>query len=98
MSGTPQGTQPVPTFEMRHRMRLALEHAHVSVNEMSRTLGVERNTTTRYLNGRNSRPVPRSVLVTWALRCGVPLHWLLTGDVPDPDDPVSSTNWYRMAA
>jgi transcriptional regulator with XRE-family HTH domain len=87
----------VPHFEMRHRMRLALEYAQVSVGEMSRILGVDRATTSRYLNGKTTRPVPRSVLVTWALRCGVPLSWLLTGEEPDPDDPASSTIWYPIA-
>jgi transcriptional regulator with XRE-family HTH domain len=67
----------VPQFEMRHRMRLALEHARVSVNEMGDLLGVDRNTVSRYLNGHTT---PRlSVLRVWSMRCGVPLTWITTG-------------------
>jgi transcriptional regulator with XRE-family HTH domain len=79
----------VPRFELRHRLGLALEWSGTSVGDMAETLGVHRNTVGNYLNGR-TRP-RRSVLVAWALRCGVPLSWLITGEPPDPDDP--STIW-----
>ena len=83
----------VPGFEMRHRLGLALEWADVSAGEMAETLGVHRNTVSNYLNGRATPK--RAVLVTWAVRCGVPLVWLLTGHEPDPG--VASTIWYGDA-
>lgn len=77
---------PVPRFEMRHRMGLALEAGDVKVSEMADELGVGRNTVGNYLAGR-TKPT-RSVLRVWALRTGVPFDWLLTGHVSDngPDE------------
>lgn len=83
--------QSAPGFEMRHRLALALEVAGVSSGEMAEILGVHRNTVSNYLNGRATPK--RAVLVAWAVRCGVPLVWLITGREPDPG--ASSTIWYR---
>lgn len=70
--------KPLPEFEMRHRMALALEYGSVDVNEMARELGSSRTTISNYLHGR-TRP-RRSDLVVWALRCGVPFEWIVEGD------------------
>lgn len=79
----------VPSFEMRHRMRLALEHAGVSVNEMAELLGVDRNTVGRYLNGHTT---PRlSVLRVWAMRTAVPLDWIRFGEAPTPPPTPETT-------
>jgi transcriptional regulator with XRE-family HTH domain len=75
---------------MRHRLSLALEWGGVSAGDMAEALGVHRNTVGNYLNGR-ARP-RRSALVVWAMRCGVSLHWLMTGEDPGPNEP--STSWY----
>jgi transcriptional regulator with XRE-family HTH domain len=82
----------IPQFELRHRMALALEKARVSRNEIARIVGVHLNTIGNYLTGRTDPP--RSVLIAWALRCDVPLEWLIEGD----DDPDPSTIWYRDMA
>lgn len=76
----------VPTFEMRHRLALALEQADLSVNDIADELGVHRNTIGRYLAGKH---VPRSVLIAWSVRTGVPLGWLEYGIITDDDDPVT---------
>lgn len=73
----------VPRFEMRHRLALALEHSDLSVNDIANELGVHRNTIGRYLAGKH---VPRSVLIVWALRTGVPLRWLEMGEWDDDDN------------
>jgi transcriptional regulator with XRE-family HTH domain len=80
---------PIPVFEMRHRMALALEYGSVSVNEIAAELGVSRTTISNYLWGRT---VPRRAdLVTWAFRTNVPLEWLLDGTVPsDPPSKVKT--------
>lgn len=70
----------VPRFELRHRLSIALEYASVPVQEMARELGVSRTTVSNYLHGR-TEPT-RSVVDTWARRCGVPAEWLLTGRSP----------------
>jgi transcriptional regulator with XRE-family HTH domain len=83
----------VPPIELRHRMAIALEWRGISVGEMADELGVHRNTVSAYLHGR-ARP-RRSDLVAWALRCGVPFDWLLTGVEPsDHDGPPANTLRY----
>lgn len=66
-------------------MELALEYGNVSVTEIAAELGVSRTTISNYLHGRT--PARRSDLVVWALRCGVPLDWLLDGST----EPEKST-------
>lgn len=75
-------------------MAIALEHAGISVGTMAEELDVHRNTISSYLHGR-TRP-RRSDLRVWALCCGVPFEWLLTGIEPtDHGGPPASTIWYR---
>jgi transcriptional regulator with XRE-family HTH domain len=63
-------------------MALALEAAGVSVEDMADTLGVHRNTVHNYMGGRTH---PRKlVLQAWAVRCGVPYTWLVTGETAPP--------------
>lgn len=73
-------TTTVPVFGLRHRLSLALDHADVSVQEMADELGLSRNTVGNYLAGR-TRP-HKAVLRVWALRCGVPYEWLVSGETP----------------
>jgi transcriptional regulator with XRE-family HTH domain len=81
MSNAQQGARDVPSFELRHRLGLALEHAGVSVQEMAAELEMSRNTIGNYLSGR--RPPTASTMKMWALRCGVPYFWIRYG-VTDP--------------
>ena len=77
----------IPKFEMRHRLALALEAADVSVEEMADILGVHRNTVGNYLRGSTH---PRKLVIqAWAMRCGVPVDWVLYGDPPAPTGPGS---------
>lgn len=70
--------KPLPEFEMRHRMELALEYGSVSVNEMAAHLGTSRTTISNYLHGRTQPR--RGDLIAWCLRCGVPFDWLVGTD------------------
>lgn len=76
----------VPQFGQRHRMALALEFAGLSRDDMAAELDVHRNTIGNWMKG--TKPAPRAALIAWALRCGVPFEWLLTGTITDngPDD------------
>lgn len=74
----------VPEWNTGDRMRKALDVAGVGVGEMAEYLGVNRNTVGTWINGRI---MPRrSTLVLWALRTGVPLVWLETGEAPATED------------
>jgi transcriptional regulator with XRE-family HTH domain len=81
-----QASGNVPTFEMRHRLALALEAADVSNEQMADEVGKSVTTIRNYLSGRTHPG--RAVVVTWALRCGVPFDWLAYGiEADDPRDP-----------
>jgi len=68
---------PVPEWDLADRMRKSLRISGRSVQEMSDYLGVAPTTVSTWINGRH-RP-SRPVLRLWAMRCGVPLEWLLEG-------------------
>jgi transcriptional regulator with XRE-family HTH domain len=85
------------------RLRRALEHSGLSVQQMADDIGYDRATLARWTHDKG-RPPRTLVVKQWALRCGVRREWLehgqgewLTGgsppgDVPPPHyrDPVSS--------
>ncbi len=66
-------------------MRIALEHARMSMGEMAELLDVSGNTVGNYLSGRTTPST--AVLRVWAMRCGVPLEWIKYGSDSDGDDP-----------
>lgn len=72
MSESP--AERIPEWDTADRMRKALRHADIGVQEMADYLGVARNTVSTWINGR-IRP-GRQTLRLWALRCGVPFEWL----------------------
>jgi transcriptional regulator with XRE-family HTH domain len=64
-------------------MRKALRTASLGVNDMADYLEVSRNTVSSWINGRITPS--GQTLRLWSLRCGVPLEWLRTGQVPSPE-------------
>lgn len=74
----------VPEWTLSWRLQRAMVHAGLQIEDMTRELGVSRSTVSRWLNERGAPP-RISYLKVWALRCGVPLEWLLNGaDVRTP--------------
>lgn len=70
----------IPQFTMADRLRKAREHAGVDQRQFADELGIARATVSNYERGAVQ---PRKiVLKAWALRTGVPLEWLETGEVP----------------
>lgn len=83
MTNAPTSAAEVPTIEPRHRMRIALEHAGVTMGEMAHLLDVSGNTVGNYLAGRTTPST--AVLRVWAMRCGVPLDWIRYGTANSND-------------
>ena len=72
----------IPEWTLGDRMTKAMNLAGMSVNGMAEAFDVSRQTVGRWLS---DRAVPkRSVLVLWAVGCGVDQQWLETGE-PSPE-------------
>lgn len=89
MSEMPQEVH-VPSWDLADRMRKALRDTDLAVQEVAEYLGVSRNTVGNWINGRVTPPRP--VLRLWALRTGVPLHWLITGEVGDDAQNIAEVS------
>ncbi|MGI9124170.1 MAG: helix-turn-helix transcriptional regulator, partial [Mycobacterium sp.] len=77
----------VPTIEIRHRMRIAREYAGLEQEQLAERMGVSRTTVG---NAETGRVKPRKIVVNaWAMACGVPVSWILTGQSggANPDGP-----------
>lgn len=86
----------IPQWTLGWRLQRSLAHAGISVEKIADELGVSRSTVSRWMNDHGT---PRSIYVKeWALRCGVPYHWLATGEELGPDSgpglesPVTNRN------
>lgn len=80
-----QTAATVPEWTMGDRLGKALGHAGIGVGEMADYLGVSRNTVGNYINDRRS--IPRPTLMLWAMRTGVPLEWLESGEMGGSTPP-----------
>lgn len=67
-------------FSQGDRLRKSLQLADISSQEMADYLEVSRNTVSRWIN--DEREPNRSFVRLWALRTGVPLEWIETGNTP----------------
>lgn len=77
MAVSEQPAAAVPEWDLADRMRKALRHAGVGVQEIADYLGVARATVSTWINGRIEPST--QTLRLWALRCGVPYEWLRDG-------------------
>ena len=75
----------IPELTLGQRLRVARETTGLEQREFAEELGTSRQTIGAAENGRAK---PRELLVrAWALRTGVNLEWLKTGQIkgPSPD-------------
>lgn len=81
MNATQEHLKAQLEFGLGDRLAKALHVAGVSTTEMADELEVARSTISNYLNGHTK---PKGLyLRIWALKTGVPLEWLETGNFPD---------------
>lgn len=72
----------IPWPKLNQRLRLAREETALDTKVFAEEIGVSRQTVLAYERGAyKPRPV---VLKMWAMRTGVDLHWLETGEAPSP--------------
>lgn len=63
-----------PPWDVADRMRKALRHAGIGVQEMADYLGVSRTSASNWINGRIAPST--QTLRLWALRTGTSYDWL----------------------
>lgn len=79
------GAGVVPEFTLGDRLRKARELTGLDQGPFGKELDVSRATISNSERGE-SKPT-RIVMRQWALRTGVPLEWLETGQVPSNNGP-----------
>jgi transcriptional regulator with XRE-family HTH domain len=83
----------VPQILVQHRLRIAREFAGFEQTELADQMSVTRSTISKCENGSG---VPRrSTIKLWAMACGVPAAWILTGEEPPPG-PDGPNNGLRI--
>lgn len=71
-----------PVIELRHRLRIARQHAGLDQEALADKIGVTRTTISHAESGRN---VPHLLtLRAWAQACDVDLSWLIIDDCDQP--------------
>ena len=88
--------RPLPSFQLRHRLQLAIEFAGTSKEALAAYLDLSRQTIDNYLSGRTEPKV--STLRDWASACGVPASWLLTGSADSAEDTGRELDTWLSAA
>jgi transcriptional regulator with XRE-family HTH domain len=93
----------IPVISVRHRLRIAREHAGLEQDELADRVGISRNTVGNIEKGRLKTPPRKIVVNAWALACGVPVQWILDGTLPDGPDGGGQpsgqpTDWYEYLA
>jgi transcriptional regulator with XRE-family HTH domain len=82
-------TQPsnehIPVWTAGDRFRKAREDAGLTQTELADAIGVDRKTISAYELDDRKRPM-KMVVAAWAMRCGVPVAWLMTGRGGQPTD------------
>lgn len=86
----------VPEWTITDRLRKARELTGLDQGEFANDIGASRGTVSNYERG--SKTHSRSVLMTWAMRSGVPLEWLTTGRTPENPTPAGSQTTSAYAA
>lgn len=84
----------IPQFEMRHRLQLAREYAGLDRQQLADRMEISRNSV---LNAETGRRHPRKLMLNaWAMACGVPVTWIMTGEEPGPGpEPTSGLGIIR---
>ncbi len=75
----------IPEWTLGDRLRKARESAGLEQTELASDIGISRRTVQNYERAkvRTRRPV----LLAWAVRCGVPVEWLVNGTTAPPATP-----------
>ena len=79
----------IPSFTIGDRLRKARESAGMSQEELAEDVGISRRSLVRY---ERDEMIKKSVILLYAMRTGVPVEWIETGECtprdlnPEPTD------------
>jgi transcriptional regulator with XRE-family HTH domain len=99
MSEAPQASA-TPQWTLGDRLRKARETAGLSQAQLAREIGIGRTSLTHYETGKKA--IPKTALLAWAFRTGVPFAWLADGETgplnsgpgtPDQAGRQDSISW-----
>lgn len=80
----------IPAFTIGDRLRKAREDkTGLDQGPFAQELGISRGTVSHYERAGTIEGMKRPYLMAWAMRCDVPLEWLLTGDQASTTPPDS---------
>lgn len=82
---TTEASTRVPVFTIGDRLRKAREEAGLDQGDFAIATGISRGTISNYERDEGTPKLP--YLTVWAMRTGVPVKWLQTGEYPDPTGP-----------
>jgi transcriptional regulator with XRE-family HTH domain len=74
----------IPEFSVADRLRKARELTGLTGQDFADEIGVSRRTVTTYERGVDRMP-PKSLLLLWQLRTGVPAEWIRSGHYSGTD-------------
>ena len=80
----PESNPSIPPLTRGWRLRMSLEWAGLSREQMAALLGVSPQTVSRWMHDEGKRQPRRPDMDVWARACGVPLQWL----APDPESEL----------
>lgn len=83
---TAHASERVPAFTVGDRLRKAREKTGLDQGPFAEEIGVSRGTVSNYERGATAEGMKKAYLTLWAMRCDVPIDWLLTGKVPGEGD------------
>jgi transcriptional regulator with XRE-family HTH domain len=95
MTTAPLEGATVPQWTVGDRLRKARLHAGLEQTELAREIGISRATISSYEADKTTPSRP--ALLSWALRCGVPLGWL-TGSGGGERETITATRAEESAA
>lgn len=81
----------IPEWTVADRLRKARQTAGLTQQELAEEIDVCKRSIAAYEAGK---PIRRPALLSWAIRCQVPMVWLQTGEGPStPPGGITSTDF-----
>lgn len=85
----------IPPLTLGLRLKMAMDWADYSRDDMATELGVHPSTISRWMNDKGEPP-KRGHVSAWAAFTRCDFHWLLTGEQPPDGRPVEFSGTVKV--